>query len=769
MVASAASAAPRVAVVYSAWGNYAFRQEMDPHLTALGWAFESFENTRAADLVKRLDEFDLVISAGVGNYENAVDMAPYKDAWLRYLERGGLLLITDANYGQVLDLWTNRLGVDYALTSTACAFHRRDRENPELMVFEGLNPLLHVPVDLPPLLARKTNLWAHLDSWTSAWTSLVTCADDKSLLVSRDIGKGCLLVTSFYSFKGAVDTPVFCGLLQNLWLHGQGLRSGVSLTSLRLGAAIPGDHTLRVGLQNRSDAAATYTLRAVVTPAGAAPLPLGPVTASAAAGAQARLELPYRLTARGEVTFHFEVSSGTAAPLVFERKQSLPPLLTLALGNRHFYPWQKQMPLSLSFAPEAGMALVQCRAELLLDGQPALTLTALSAQMAAVVDLGALPAGAHRVTLRLCQGDTVLGEGEQPFATHPEPRMAIRPADGTAMVDGKPFFPYGWYHVSWSFTAADRLEFLRTVGAGGFNTVHASLKQMDEWDPFLAAAEQLKVYVITEFGVDMQQAILRYRDRRAVLAWNPGDEPDGQGVEPQAVLERHNRIKDWDAGVPTFVTLCQPQQYSRYVQAAEVIAPDPYPITSETATTDSVYSQLSQAQVEAWRYGRPIWAVLQCFGYDGKPGLGPWRIPTFAQVRNMTYLALLAGARGVLYYTFRDTGFDMAKQPELWAQMTTLPAEIQRLEPWLLNGRRTPIETGLKDVYAGGWTLDGKTVVCVVSTARTDSRELSLELPAEMTGQLESLFPKRPGALRVEAGKLSGKLGPLEVQVYELR
>ncbi len=765
----AAQAAPRVAVVYSAWGSYAFREEMDAHLTALGWASERFENTQTAALVPRLAEFDMVISTGVGNYENPVDMAPHQDAWLRFLERGGLLLVTDASYGQVLDLWVNRLGADYALSSTACACHRRDKENPDRMVFAPANPLLYVPNDLPPLLSRKTNLWAHLESWTPAWTSLVTCADDKSFLVTRDVGKGCLLVTSYYSFKGAVDTPVLSGLLQNLWLHGQGRRSGVSLTTLQLGAAIPGEHTLVVGLQNSSGATATYALNATLTPAGTAPVALGKVTATAAAGATARLVLPYRLSTRGEVCFRIELSTGTAAPLVFEQKQSVPPLLTLTTGNRHFYPWQKQMPVSLSFAPEAGSPLAQCSADLRLDGQPALSLATLTPQMRVALETAALAAGPHTITLRLRQGETVLGEAEQSCTMHPEPRIMIRPEDGTALVAGKPFFPYGWYHVSWSFTPEDRLEFLRSVAAGGFNTVHASLKQIDEWDPFLAAAEQLKVKVITEFGVDMEQAIKRYRERAAVLAWNPGDEPDGQGVEPAAMLERHHGIKDWDATVPTFMTLCQPQQYSRYVHAAEVIAPDPYPITSATATTDPVYSLLTQAQAEAWKYGRPIWAILQCFGYDGKPGSGPWLIPSFAQVRNMTYLALLAGAKGVLYYTFRDTGFDMAKQPELWAGMTTLPAEIQRLEPWLLNGQRLPLETGRNDVYAGVWTLAGKTVACVVSSARTESRELSLALPAGLAGQATNLFPSRPASLRVQAGKLGGAIGPLEVQVYELQ
>ena len=40
LTASFAGAAPKVAVVYSTWGEYAFRDEFDPHLKALGWTNE---------------------------------------------------------------------------------------------------------------------------------------------------------------------------------------------------------------------------------------------------------------------------------------------------------------------------------------------------------------------------------------------------------------------------------------------------------------------------------------------------------------------------------------------------------------------------------------------------------------------------------------------------------------------------------------------------------------------------------------------------------
>ncbi|MBI3923499.1 MAG: hypothetical protein HY318_18920 [Armatimonadetes bacterium] len=157
-------AAPKVAVMYSAWSNDAFKDEFDLHLQSLGWAFEKFENRDIAKLTMRLDEFDIVVSTGVGNYENPQDMSAYKDAWLKFLNRGGGLLITDASYGSVLDLWMNRLGSDYALTSTGCAPYTKKNGGSGEIVCDDQNPLIHVPRDLPPLFRAKNGLWAHLET-----------------------------------------------------------------------------------------------------------------------------------------------------------------------------------------------------------------------------------------------------------------------------------------------------------------------------------------------------------------------------------------------------------------------------------------------------------------------------------------------------------------------------------------------------------------------------------------------------------------------------
>ena len=765
--ASAAGAAPKVALVYSSWGGHAFREEYDAHLQKLGWGFEKFENKDVGTLVPRLAEFDIVVSTGVGNYENSVDMAPHREAWLQFLNRGGLLLITDASYGSVLDLWTNRLGERFALGTQTCARHTRVGPNPDRQDLHPSDTLLYAPRDLAARLAERTNLWAHIVPVAKEWHSLATCADKQSLFVYQDVGLGCVVVTSHYSFKGSAHEAVATALLENTWTHVQGLRGGVALTTFELGPALPGRHAAALSFRNSLGAEARYEVKLTLTVAGQAQAGALSQTATLVAGGTAALRLPYTLSQRGLAEFVVTVSTAGKPALTLSRQQLVPPLLALQMPNRHAYPWQTELAWTGALAPEADVKPVDLSAELTLDGKPVAAFAAPSAALAGKVDLKGLAVGEHRLELALRRGEVVLGTAKVSFATHPTPRVYVRPTDLTAMVDGKPFFPLGFYHVSWSFPAEDRLQFLREVAAAGFNTVHASLKQMDEWDAFLSEAEALGVKVITEFGVDQTAAITRYRGRRAVLAWNPGDEPDGGGVPPEVMLERHNRIKEADPEVPTYMTLCVPGAYAKYAGMAEVIAPDPYPIRYAAASTLPVYTMLSQAVATATPLGRPIWAIPQAFGYAKEKN--SWRVPTFAEERNMTYLALLAGAKGLIYYTYRDQGFDMRENPELWEGMKTFPAEIQALEPFLLEGQRVTLATNQKDVFAGHWTVAGRHLLCLVNTASAEAREVSLPLPPGVSGKATDLFPAQAGGLEVRAGRLAGSLAPLAVGVYEIK
>ena len=65
-----------------------------------------------------------------------------------------------------------------------------------------------------------------------------------------------------------------------------------------------------------------------------------------------------------------------------------------------------------------------------------------------------------------------------------------------------------------------------------------------------------------------------------------------------------------------------------------------------------VYRRFKEAKEAANKVDTALWAVGQAFGgqkYDKK---GAWpRWPDAREFRGMSYLALMAGAKGIIYYT----------------------------------------------------------------------------------------------------------------------
>ncbi|MBI3923500.1 MAG: hypothetical protein HY318_18925 [Armatimonadetes bacterium] len=568
-------------------------------------------------------------------------------------------------------------------------------------------------------------------------------------------------MTSYFSFRGEVARPLAAGLLEDLWLHVLGLRSGLVVESILMGPEVPGRHDVRMKIGNSSGTRSHITATLRMAFGDAVPSHAAADEATVEPWGHAEFKLPYAVTERGKLSLSLDLTNGDRNVMSLDRVQSIPEMVEFAVKDRHVYPVEGRLAFSAAFTPDAEVSLDTCRGQLVIDGKLALDLKPLKPAGDYSVGVSKLAVGKHRARLRLVHAGRELGAKKMEFYRYATPRVYSR-SDGTTIVNRKPFFPFGWYHVSWSFTSEERLQCLRDIAAGGFNALHAGIKQIDEWEPLLEEAEKLGVHVVTEFGVDSVKVITRYRDKKAVLAWNPGDEPDGGGVAPEEMLRRFDSFKLADPEHPTYMTLCVPQTYSRYAGCAEVIAPDPYPIPH--SPTSAVYDILSQARTEAAKYGRPVWGILQCFGYEK----GPWRVPTFAECRNMTYLALLAGVKGIIYYTYADTGFKVTDHPDLWRDMQTLPAEIRTLTPFLLGSRLVKLETGHADVFAGAWTRGKRVVVCVVNTSPKESRQVDLILLTAAKGPARPLFAGRPSGLVFQKGRLRGAVGGMEVEVCEL-
>ena len=111
---------------------------------------------------------------------------------------------------------------------------------------------------------------------------------------------------------------------------------------------------------------------------------------------------------------------------------------------------------------------------------------------------------------------------------------------------------------------------------------------------------------------------------------------------------------------------------------------DPYPIVKPTGQNDlAMVGEWTRLGQDAVKGSRPLWMVLQYFPLTAAGG---W--PTEAELRAMSWMAIIEGARGLLYWSFGEKGLAWIKDPrereQKWAELVRVTKEIKALEPVLL-------------------------------------------------------------------------------------
>lgn len=327
--------------------------------------------------------------------------------------------------------------------------------------------------------------------------------------------------------------------------------------------------------------------------------------------------------------------------------------------------------------------------------------------------------------------------------------------DGRIEVDGQRFFPLGLYHVSFYGSRERKLADLKEVAAGGFNLMDLSLDQRD--GPLLEAAAKAGIYVLPEFNGEPHALMRQFKNSAAIFGWSIADDADSGRHTPEQIAAKDANAKKIDPAHLTYIS-CGIRS-APFVKSADVVAVQVYPVGSSGLGADPlelVFKHIDEAVRAAAPVGRPVIANVQC----GRVYRGA-RAPAIADVRNMSYQALVAGARGILYYTYFDGLWDMRTQPELWAGMKALAGELKENAPVWLNGKRAPLVTGEKALLAAQWRDGGGALVVVVNTAR---RRIDAKVDVPELAE----FSVAATDWTLQSGKLVGTLEPLAVRILSL-
>ena len=342
--------------------------------------------------------------------------------------------------------------------------------------------------------------------------------------------------------------------------------------------------------------------------------------------------------------------------------------------------------------------------------------------------------------------DVRVSDGLEGAMTPPARKKVVFSETGEMTVDGEPFFPISLMNVGafWDyrnpaqadvaavygntrFTPENAEENIRDVAAHGFNTVNlASSASIRNTQIYLDIAQRhgLKaiVYVGTPIlnlalplnkGYSFTRYIKSFRDHPALLGWVIEDEPASVSAF-QKFRDAYDYLKtldpdhpiinvtgEWPWEYPTLCgelpSECDPSRTREKALLAlaplgDVIAPDPFPITSAAAALQGgigtrIARYVTQSR-EAIGPKQAVWAALQSFPAN----LG---YPRPDQMQGMTNEALASGAQGLMYFAYWTVEHLSGEQhfflpisaPDLWEAFKSVNANTALVAPAVTAAR----------------------------------------------------------------------------------
>lgn len=308
----------------------------------------------------------------------------------------------------------------------------------------------------------------------------------------------------------------------------------------------------------------------------------------------------------------------------------------------------------------------------------------------------------------------------------------------------------------------------------------ARLKE-DGFDAFVAAPDRSEGFTALSrsarsLGMTMIASPRSLLDGRAdpktwpLLAWYLQDEPDVNRVSPEALRAFSAQVAAKDGRPQTFV-IGSADAAPAYASIGDALMLDWYPVPH--LPLDSVADQIDKT-LEALAPGKPLWFVVQAFDWreevqqdPKKPRVG--RFPEETEIRFMSYLAVMHGARGLFYFRLvRPDGKSLLELPELWTRVSRVTREMSLLKPIFADGTLATLPF-VPDPIAGPearcWRYRGRRYVVL---ANRDALKRALVPDELLKSRWRPLFQMRRDPREALVGDGSKWfLKPHQVMVFE--
>lgn len=255
----------------------------------------------------------------------------------------------------------------------------------------------------------------------------------------------------------------------------------------------------------------------------------------------------------------------------------------------------------------------------------------------------------------------------------------VRIENNQLFVDGKPFFFFGIDGAPDSFESV-RVHHFNTIF---FWKIPGDKKLVPE-----AAEAGLMVIpypLATNWGARHEEFVKTVEPKSAILAWNIGDDLKAKHVEK--VRAAYEKIHQIDPNRPTMLD-GNPKAYQWF---DELYCAYTYPLLRRTLRNYQKYLMKSRSTVGSdkffWTWVQShvqIWYIKKYLNPAGR--WTPSRYPDAEHIRLLTYCALAAGIKGLIYFNrryYRDDFYGADR----YAEAGIIGCELEVLGPWLAQGQ----------------------------------------------------------------------------------
>jgi hypothetical protein len=215
-----------------------------------------------------------------------------------------------------------------------------------------------------------------------------------------------------------------------------------------------------------------------------------------------------------------------------------------------------------------------------------------------------------------------------------------------------------------------------------------------------------------------------------------------------------------------------------FPQTTDILGVDPYPIPREPVTRVADFVTVAR---QAVRDNQPVWLVPQAFAWYQYNSRNPdrghlpadeelraGRAPTYEEERCMTYLGLIHGAKGLIYYCYYDLRV-LPQYRQMWGWMKSIAADVKTLTPalmstesagtWSLTPKESPVQASL--------FRQGNRLYLLAANPAQTARRVDFDLRRRTGTEVEVLFENRQ--LAAGQGRFADEFLPLAVHVYAIK